>query len=421
MNNKISLPGALSGIRVLDLTRVLAGPWCTQVLADLGADVIKVERPGAGDDSRAWGPPFVTDPTGKPTRESAFYWACNRGKRSITLDIGSTRGGSLVAQLAQVSDVVIENFKTGTMARYGLNYEALSAVNPRLIYCAITGFGQTGPYRNRLGYDTIIQAIGGMMSVTGRPDDQPGGGPMKAGVAVTDLMTAMYSAVAILAAINERNTSGKGQFIDMSLLDVQVATLANIGMNHLLSGAVPPRSGNRLPTIYPSDAFHCRDGDVMIIAGNDQQFQRLCEAAGITALASDARFASNAQRVVNADQLEPLITNALLGGSVDSWVAKLEAAGVPCAPINDLSQVFRDPQVVARQMVIEFEHPDAGTVPGMANPIRLSRTPATYDVPPPRIGEHTAEILSEVLHLPDAEIEQIIAGVANGHPDAASR
>jgi crotonobetainyl-CoA:carnitine CoA-transferase CaiB-like acyl-CoA transferase len=408
MQSESDTPGALAGIRVLDLSRVLAGPWCTQVLADLGADVIKIERPGKGDDSRAWGPPFVTDRKGNATRESAFYWACNRGKRSVSLNLRSAAGREAVQRLAAVSDVVVENFKTGTLERLGLGYAQLAAINPRLIYCSITGFGQTGPYRQRPGYDTIIQALGGLMSVTGRRDDLPGGGPMKAGVAVTDLMTAMYSAVAILAAVNERGRSGRGQFIDMSLLDVQVASLANIAMNHLLSGEVPPRPGNRLPTIYPSDAFRCRDGDVMIIAGNDGQFERFCKAAGIADTVLDPRFSSNAVRVRNADALAAIISAALAGDTVQAWIARFEAAGVACAPINDMAQVFRDPQVVARKMVVEQQHPDAGAVPSMVSPIRLSRTPATHTRPPPRLGEHTVEVLSGVLELSADEIARIL-------------
>jgi crotonobetainyl-CoA:carnitine CoA-transferase CaiB-like acyl-CoA transferase len=399
--------GALSGIRVLDLSRVLAGPLCGQLLADLGADVIKVERPGRGDDSRAWGPPYVMDRDGKPTQESAFYWACNRGKRSVVADLSSAAGRQVVARLAAQSDVLIENFKSGTLQRYGLGFEQLSSTNPGLVYCSITGFGQTGPYRERPGYDTIIQALGGLMSITGRQDDAPGAGPLKAGLAVTDLMTALYSTVAILAALNERATSGLGQYVDMSLLDVQVAALGNVAMNFLVSGDVPKRIGNRLPTVYPSDAFRCSDGDVMLIVGNDEQFRRFCAAAGLDQALVDMRFATNSLRVRNADALAASIAPVLARRSVQEWVAKFEAAGIPCSPINDIAQVFADPQVVAREMVRPLEHPGAGPVPTIANPIRLSRTPLGHSRPPPTLGQHTGEVLAEVLGLTADEISRL--------------
>lgn len=421
MNSDPPTPGSLSGLRVLDLTRVLAGPWCAQLLADLGADVIKVERPGRGDDSRAWGPPFIMDRDGQPTQESAFFWACNRGKRSIVLDLAKSEGRRALAKLAKASDVLIENFKTGTLARYGLGYDELAAANPRLIHCAITGFGQTGPYKSRPGYDSIIQALGGLMSVTGRQDGAPGDGPLKAGIAVTDLMTALYSSTAILAAVNERSRSGRGQYIDMSLLDVQVASLANIAMNYLVSGDAPRRNGNRLPTVYPSDAFRCRDGDIMLIVGNDAQFRRFSAAAGCGDLAADERFGTNSARVRNADVLAGLLAPILVREDVQAWVARFEAAGIACSPINDMSQVFADPQVVARKMVGELRHPAAGPVASVANPIRLSRTPPTYSRPPPTLGEHTAEVLTEVLGLSSDEIARIIAENSAGENHDASQ
>lgn len=400
--------GPLAGIRVLDMSRILAGPWVGQLLADLGAEVIKIERPGKGDDTRAWGPPFVKDRDGNDTTDAAYFMCANRGKKSLTLDIAKPEGQQIIRELAQKSDVLLENYKVGDLKRYGLDYDALSALNPCLVYCSITGFGQTGPYKHRPGYDTIIQAIGGLMSLTGRQDGSAGAGPIKAGVAVTDLMTALYSAVAILAAVNERTRSGQGQYIDMSLLDVQVASLANIAMNYLVSGAIPARMGNRLPTVYPSDAFRCRDGDVMIIVGNDEQFRRFCTAIGRPDAAADARFGTNALRLRNADALAQIIAAALPGDTVQMWVKKFEAAGIASSPINDVAQVFQDPQVVARGVVGELQHPSAGPTPSMASPIRLSRTPATHSRPPPRLGEHTAEVLAEVLALSEADIERII-------------
>ena len=391
--------GALGGIRVIDLTRVLAGPWCAQILADLGADVIKVERPGRGDDSRAWGPPFVMNPDGTASAESAFYWACNRGKRSVVLDLARPAGQAVVLDLARHADVVVENFKAGTLDRYGLGYSVLASANPRLVHCSITGFGETGPYRSRPGYDTIIQAIGGLMSVTGRADGAPGAGPMKAGVAVTDLMTALYATIAILAALQERTRSGLGQHIDMALLDVQVASLANIAENFLLTGRVPERIGNRLPTVYPSDAFRCLDGDIMLIVGNDAQFRRFCEAADLGETWRDPRFADNAARLQHASALESVIAPALARGTVRDWIGKFEAAGIACSPINNLAQVFDDPQVKARAMVRPLTHPSAGPVPTVASPIHLSRTPVGYDRAPPGLGVHTVEVLREVLGL----------------------
>lgn len=387
--------GALDGLRVLDMSRVLAGPLAAQILADLGAGVIKIERPGRGDDSREWAPPFIADPPVSPLDESAYFWTCNRGKRSVVADIATPEGQALVARLAAGSDVLIENYKVGTLKRYGLDYDTLSRANPRLIYCSVTGFGQTGPYRARAGYDTIIQAMGGLMSVTRDAEGEAGGGPRKSGIAVADQMTALYADVAVLAALNERATSGRGQHLDLALLDVQVSTLSNIGVNHLATGKVPERAGNRLATVYPSDNFRCADGDIMLIVGNDGQFRRLCAVLNLEGVADDPRFARNAARLRHADALAPLIEAALRQRGVDEWQALLDAAGVPAGPINDLAQVFADPQVQARGMVREVGRPGGRKARVIANPIRMSRTPPRYDRPPPQLGEHTEEVAKE--------------------------
>ena len=387
--------GALDGLRVLDLSRVLAGPFAAQILADLGADVIKVERPGRGDDSREWAPPFIVEAPAEPLDDSAYFWTCNRGKRSIVADIATPAGQALVTRLAATSDVLIENYKVGTLRRYGLDYATLAAANPRLIYCSITGFGQTGPYSGRAGYDTIIQAMGGLMSITGNAAGEAGGGPRKSGIAVADQMTALYADIAILAAVVERNLSGQGQHLDLALLDVQVSALSNVGVNHLATGKVPPRAGNRLATVYPSDNFRCADGDMMLIVGNDGQFRQLCAVLGLEGVAEDPRFARNAARLRHADALAPLIEAALLRRGMAEWQALLDAAGVPASPINDLAQVFADPQVQARGMVREVARPDGQRARVIANPIRMSRTPPRYDRPPPRLGEHTAEVTAE--------------------------
>jgi crotonobetainyl-CoA:carnitine CoA-transferase CaiB-like acyl-CoA transferase len=384
--------GALHGLRVLDLSRVLAGPLAAQILADLGADVIKIERPGQGDDSRQWAPPHMTQAPTSPLDESVYFWTCNRGKRSAVIDMATTEGQQAVARLAAQADVLIENFKAGTLARCGLHYEALAARNPGLVYCSITGFGQTGPYRDRPGYDTIAQALGGLMSITGNPDGEPGGGPRKCGVALVDQMTALYAGVAILAALNERARSGHGQYIDMSLLDVQVAALSNIGMNYLATGGTPQRFGNRLSTVYPSDNFSCSDGDIMLIVGNDAQFRRFCQAVKLQGLADDPRFARNAHRLQNATELAPLIARTFARMTVAECEALLDHAGVPASRINDVAQVFADPHVLARRMVREINEPGGHTMRVIANPIRMSRTPPRDDRRPPKLGEHTAEI-----------------------------
>ncbi len=390
---------ALGHLRVLDLTRVLAGPWCTQLLADLGADVIKIERPGSGDDTRAWGPPYLKDAEGRDTSEAAYYLAANRGKRSVTVDISKPAGQRLLRQLAERSDIVIENYKVGQLAKYGLDYPSLAALNPRLVYCSITGFGQDGPYRDRAGYDFIIQAMSGFMSITGERDDRPGGGPQKAGVAITDLMTGMYAAVAILAAVAQRERSGRGQYIDLALFDSAVAMLANMNMNYLVTGVPPGRVGNAHANIVPYQVFAAADGHVVVAVCNDSQFGRFCEIAGCAELAADPRFARNADRVRHRDVLVPLLEPIVRGKPVAFWTDRLEAAGVPCGPINSIAQAFADPQAVARGLRIELPHPRAGTVPLVATPVRMSDSPPDYRRAPPLLGEHTEEVLRELLGL----------------------
>ena len=384
---------ALHGLKVIDLSRVLAGPLAAQILADLGADVLKIERPGKGDDTREWAPPFLTPNKDGPLENSAYFWSCNRGKKSLTADIGTDAGRDLVLRLALDADVLIENYKVGTLARYGLDYETLAKDNPRLIYCSITGFGQTGPYRKKPGYDTIVQAMGGLMSITGSAADDEadsgGGGPTKSGVAVADQMTALYASVAILAALQERQSSGLGQAIDMSLLDVQVASLTNIGLNFLATGKVPVRQGNRLATVYPSDTFRCSDGDIMLIVGNDAQYRRFCDAMGVPELAIDTRFASNASRLQHVSELDPLLRQIFAQMSLIDCQTALDAVGVPAAPINDLAAVFKDPQVMARGMVRTTKREDGSEVRSLANPIRMSRSRVMDNRGAPKLGEHT--------------------------------
>ena len=399
-------PGALGHVRVLDLSRVLAGPWCSQVLADLGAEVIKVERPGSGDDTRSWGPPYLRDRSGRETSESAYFLSANRGKKSVTIDIARPEGQALVRRLAAASDVLLENFKVGTMARLGLGWEDLSRLNPRLVYCSISGFGQTGPYRQRAGYDFLVQGMGGLMSITGEPDGVPGGGPVKVGVAIADILTGMYAATAVLAALAQRERSGLGQQVDLALLDVQVAMLANQAMNHLVTGQPPGRLGNAHPNIVPYQAFRTARGHLILAVGNDGQFARFCEVAGRPELARDERFASNAGRVRHRAALVPIVEAILAGRPAAEWIEALERAGVPCGPINDLAQVFADPQVRHRQMKIDVPHPLAGTAPLVASPIRLSGAPATPPAPPPLLGEHTREVLLG-LGLGGAEISSL--------------
>jgi crotonobetainyl-CoA:carnitine CoA-transferase CaiB-like acyl-CoA transferase len=403
------MSGPLAGIRVLDMSRILAGPWVGQLLADLGAEVIKIERPGVGDDTRTWGPPFLKDREGKETRESAYYLSANRGKKSVTLDISKPEGQQIARELADVSDVLLENYKVGDLARYGLAYEALSARNPKLIYCSITGFGQTGPYRDRAGYDFMIQGMGGLMSITGERDDAPGGGPQKVGVAIADLMTGMYSSVGILAALHERQASGLGQHIDMALLDTQVAWLANQNANYLIGGEPPKRMGNAHPNVMPYQTFRTRDGDLILAIGNDNQFTKFCQAAGIPEAAADPRFADNASRLANREACTAAIAPAVLQKTTAEWIAMLEPLGVPCGPINRLDHVYADPQVQHRGIKIEVEHPIAGSVPLVANPIRYSRTPISYEVPPPLLGQHTDEVLGGLLGKSSDDLQQLRA------------
>src|SRR5450432_1461984 len=398
-------PQALTVVRVLGLSRVLAGPWCTQVLADLGADVIKVERPSGdghpgGDDTRGWGPPFLKDKQGHETGEAAYYLGTNRNKRSITIDIATAPGAELVRTLADTTDVFVENFKVGGMARHGLDAAALLTRNPRLVYCSITGFGQTGPYRERAGYDYAIQGMGGLMSVTGPSraeiaDDAPGGGPQKVGVAVADLFTGMYAATAILAALRHRDRTGQGQAIDMALLDTQVAMLANLGAGYLATGVAPQRAGNAHQNIVPYQVFEVADGHLILAVGNDAQFARFCAVAGCDELALDARFARNADRVRHRGTLVPLLAAALKERTRAAWMADLEAAKVPCGPINDLAEVFADPQVRSRDMTVEMAHPLAGSIRVVASPLKLSGTPVRYRLAPPLLGADTEQILAE--------------------------
>ena len=399
--------GALSHLRVLDLSRVLAGPWAGQILADLGAEVIKVERPGNGDDTRAWGPPFLRHIEGENTSEAAYYLSANRNKQSVTIDFTQPEGQRLVRELAAKSDIVIENFKVGGLAAYGLDYASLQAVNPQLIYCSITGFGQTGPYAKRAGYDFMIQGLGGLMSLTGRPEGDEGAGPVKVGVALTDILTGLYSTVAILAALAHRDQHGGGQHIDMALLDVQVACLANQAMNYLTTGVAPKRLGNAHPNIVPYQDFPTADGDFILTVGNDSQFRKFAEVAGQPQWAVDPRFLTNKLRVANRAELIPLIRQATVFKTTAQWVAQLEQAGVPCGPINDLAQVFADPQVQARGLAVELPHALAGIVPQVASPIRLSETPVEYRRAPPLLGEHTAEVLGRVLGIGGEALERL--------------
>jgi crotonobetainyl-CoA:carnitine CoA-transferase CaiB-like acyl-CoA transferase len=403
------MAGPLSNIRVIDLSRVLAAPWAAQNMADLGAEVIKIERPGKGDDSRAFGPPWLKDAAGGDTSESAYFLSANRGKKSISVDISTADGARIVRELAVGADVLIENYKAGDLARYGLGHDELAQLNPRLIYCSLTGFGQTGPYRERPGYDFMVQGLGGIMSVTGEPDTTPGGGPQRVGIPIIDIITGMYASIAICAAIAHRAQSGTGQHIDMALLDCCVALLANQGANYLASGAAPQRIGNAHPNIVPYQTFRTRDGDVILAAGNDNLFRRFCNAAGYGELADDARFSTNAARVANRDALGGLLTDIFLKRSTADWVAQLDEAGVPCGPINDIAQVFADPQVLARGMKIEIDHALGVKAPLVRNPMRFSATPLEFKVAPPTLGQHNDEILRERLGRSAEEIADLKA------------
>ena len=397
----------LSGFRVLDLSRILAGPWATQTLADLGAEVVKVERPGAGDDTRKWGPPFLPGPDGAPTAETAYFLSANRGKKSIAVDIASPRGQALVRALAEKSDVLIENFKVGGLARYGLDYESLRPRNPGLVYCSITGFGQTGPYAARGGYDFMIQAMGGPMSLTGERDDRPGGGPQKAGLAISDLFCGMYATVAILAALAHRERGGEGQHIDLALLDTTVAALSTMAANYFVTGAPPGRMGNAHPNVAPYQLYAVADGHIVVAVGNDGQFARLCDAVGRPDLAGDPRFADNSRRLANRDALEESLGRILPGRSAAAWLALFAEKNIPAAPVNDLAQVFADPQVVHRGMKVELPHAAGVAAAHAASPLRFSRTPVRYTASAPTLGEHTAAVLSDVLGLSDEEIVEL--------------
>jgi formyl-CoA transferase len=398
---------ALGHIRILDLTRVLAGPWCAQNFADLGAEVIKVERPGNGDDTRSWGPPYLRDQNGDNTSEAAYYLAANRGKQAITVDISTPEGQEIIRKLAAQSDVVLENYKVGQLKKYGLDYASLKEIKPDLIYCSITGFGQDGPYAHRAGYDFIVQGMGGFMSLTGERDDLPGGGPQKAGVAIADLMTGMYATIAVMAALTHRDRTGEGQYIDMALLDVQVAMLANMNTNYLASDKPPVRWGNAHPNIVPYQTFATSDGHIIVAAGNDGQYKKFVAAGGEEQLATDERFSTNPARVANREVLIPLLADMVKRKSRQEWIALLEDAGVPCGPINRLDDVFNDPQVKARGMQITLPHPSAGSVKLVGSPMKLSATPPDYQSPPPLLGQHTDQILKSVLGYDDEQLSQL--------------
>ena len=393
-----SKEGALVGLKVLDLSRVLAGPWCTQILADLGADVVKIERPGVGDDTRGWGPPFLKDADGNDTPQSTYFTACNRNKRSVTVDMATPDGQALLQQMAAQADIVVENFKTGGLKQYGLDQESLRAANPRLIYCSVTGFGHDGPYAERAGYDLMIQAMTGMMSITGRPDDVPGGGPLRVGVALTDLFTGVYASTAILAALQVRDRTGEGQHIDMALLDVGMAILANQASAFLNTGKAPQRQGNTHPSLTPYQDFPTLDGSMLLAIGNNGQFARFCEAAGHAEWAADARFATNTLRVKHRGVLIPMMEELTRTRSTADWVTLLEDKAVPCGPINDIAQAFDDAQVKARGLAVTLPR-DAGdgiaSITGVASPLRLSATPPVLRHAPPALGQHTREVLTE--------------------------
>jgi len=403
------MSGPLSHLTILDLSRVLAGPWCTQLFADLGATVIKIERPGAGDDTRAWGPPYLKDESGRDTSEAAYYLSCNRGKLSVAVDFTTPDGQRIVRNLARQSDVLVENYKVGGLAKYGLDYATVAKANPRLVYASITGFGQNGPYADRAGYDFIIQGMSGFMSVTGERDDLPGGGPQKAGIAITDLMTGMFATVAIQAALAHRDRTGEGQWIDTCLFDSAVAMMAVMNLNYLVTGTPPGRAGNAHQNIVPYQAFACADGHLILAVGNDSQFAKFCEAADRRAWATDERFARNADRVRHRAILVPLVAEVMRTRTQHAWLEALEALGVPCGPINRLDQVFADPQLAARGLRMDLPHPLAGSVPQVGTPIRFSATPAAYGRPPPLLGEHTAEVLRERLALDPGAIAALAA------------
>ncbi|MES2536859.1 MAG: CaiB/BaiF CoA-transferase family protein [Pseudomonadota bacterium] len=403
-------PRALSHIRVLDLTRVLAGPWATQNLADMGAEVIKIERPGAGDDTRSWGPPYLKDGDGIDTRDASYFISANRGKRSVTVDIATPEGQDIIRKLAVSSDVFIENYKVGTMARYGLSYADLKLINPRLVYCSISGFGQSGPYSAQPGYDFVFQGMGGLMSVTGFPETETGeGGPVKVGIAIADLMAAMYATTGILAALEHRHISNEGQYIDLALLDCVVATTSYQSMNYFLSGQVPSAIGNAHPNMVPYQVFNCKEGKLILAVGNDSQFASFCEAAGRTDIGTDARFGKVSGRVKNREILVPIVAQILREKTMLEWIAVLEPANVPCGPIYNLDQVFEDPQVRHRNLKSVIPHAAGGSAPNIASPLRFSGTPVTYEKAAPLLGQHTSEILERLAGLSPAEVDMLRA------------
>jgi crotonobetainyl-CoA:carnitine CoA-transferase CaiB-like acyl-CoA transferase len=405
----------LSHLRVLDMSRILAGPWAGQTLADLGAEVIKIERCGSGDDTRAWGPPFINDADGNQTNESAYFLSANRGKKSLALDIATPEGQDIVRRLAAKSDILIENYKVGGLARYGLGYEDLKKINPRLIYCSITGFGQTGPYAPRAGYDFLIQAMGGLMSVTGEKDDKPGGGPQKIGVALCDILTGLYTNIAALSAVMERDRTGKGCHVDMALLDVTAVTMANQALNYLVTGNAPGRMGNSHPNIVPYEAFKATDQYIIVAVGNDGQFERFVSAAGMPELATDERFSTNSARVANREVLIPIIQAFIAERSGADWIDALEKVGVPCGPLNDMEQVFAHPQIRQRGLQMEMPHPLAGSVPQVASPIKYAGETFDYQNAPPTLGQHTGEVLRGILEMDDAEIASLReSGIVEG-------
>ncbi len=410
VNGATGAKGPLDGLLVLDLTRILAGPTATQLLGDLGATVIKIERPGRGDDTRGWGPPFVKDKTGRDTRESAYYMCANRNKASLAVDIANSAGQQLIRRLAEKADIFTENFKVGDLKRRGLDYDSLKEINPRLIYCSVTGFGQTGPYAHRAGYDFLAQGMGGLMSVTGAPDEE-GGAPMKVGVGIADIMCGMYATTAILAALHHRSCTGRGQMIDVSLLDTQVAWMANQAVGYLTSGKVPGRMGNAHPTIVPYNTYPAADGHFILAVGNDSQFAAFCKVAGRPELAADPRFARNTDRILNRTALEPILQEITRTRPAADWLSALEEVGVPAGPINDMAGVFSDPQVLHRGMKITLPHPSAasGSVDLIGNPIKMSDSPVTYRSAPPELGADTRAVLSDLVGLDDDEIETLAA------------
>ena len=403
--------GPLTHVKVLDLSRVLAGPWAGQVLADLGATVIKVERPGVGDDTRVWGPPFLKAENGEQTREACYFLAANRGKQSVTIDISTPDGQELVRKLAAQADIVLENYKVGTLTRYGLAYEDLKAVNPAIIYCSVTGFGQDGPLADLPAYDFMIQAMGGLMSVTGERDGQPGGGPQKVGMPIMDLMTGMWAAVGVLAALARRNESGEGEFIDLAMLDVMVATIANQGMNYLVSGKTPQRMGNKHPNIQPQDVFQCTDGQMVLAVGNDGQFASFCQAMNRPDLASDPRFTTNSSRVVNLVALMEILVQEIGKRSRAECIDALRAHGVPCGPINTIPEILAEPQIIHREMLRYLPHPTAGKVPQIVSPLRLKQNPLAFNDAPPLLGADTQAVLKEIGVTPEQYAALLARGV----------